>query len=73
MTTLRVVLVELAAKTPVPGPHLPLPATRPRPHVIAIAVSSVNPARGNRHRLELDVGGAGDDVDLVAERPFGDP
>jgi hypothetical protein len=24
-------------------------------------------------RLELDVGGGGDDVDLVAERPFGYP
>ena len=28
---------------------------------------------GGAGRLELDVGGVGDDVDLVAERPFGDP
>ena len=37
----RLVLVPLAPTTPVPGPAMPLPATRLRTHLSAVAVLSV--------------------------------
>ena len=40
----RLVLVPLAPATPVPGPAMPLPATRLRTHLSAVAVLGTEPA-----------------------------